>query len=117
VFKQYALVHIKHCCTVLLLSATSSGTTVSTLQLFSLTVSETVVRVTAADSGPGKRWKFSLVSDGLSMYIFGGHRLWHGFATGNSADNDWNSTTQFPKGGYLNDMWVYTKRQVMCAML
>jgi hypothetical protein len=29
--------------------------------------------------GPGKRFKFSSVILGRSMYIFGGFRLWHGF--------------------------------------
>ena len=33
--------------------------------------------------GPGKRWKVSSASDGLFMYIFGGFRLWHGFAAQN----------------------------------
>lgn len=50
--------------------------------------------------------------DGLSMMIFGGHRLWHGFATDNSESNSWSSYAEYPKGGYLDDLWVYTKRQL-----
>lgn len=50
--------------------------------------------------------------DGLSMMIFGGHRLWHGFATDNSEANSWSSYAEYPKGGYLEDLWVYTKRQL-----
>lgn len=34
-------------------------------------------------TGPGKRWKFSSSSDGVRMYIYGGFRIWHGFATEN----------------------------------
>ncbi|KAG5189572.1 hypothetical protein JKP88DRAFT_259972 [Tribonema minus] len=66
----------------------------------------------SADTGPGKRWKFSVASDGARMFIFGGHRLWQGFASDNSQDNDWNSTALLPAGGYLSDLWIYTKRQV-----
>ncbi|KAH8092270.1 hypothetical protein JL720_5238 [Aureococcus anophagefferens] len=36
---------------------------------------------------PGKRWKFSIVADGTTFYIFGGFRLWHGFSSDNSEDN------------------------------
>lgn len=50
--------------------------------------------------------------DGLSMMIFGGHRLWHGFATDNSESNSWSSVDEHPKGGYLQDLWIYTKRQL-----
>ncbi|CAM9543031.1 unnamed protein product [Phaeothamnion confervicola] len=64
-----------------------------------------------ADS-PGKRWRFSVVADGYRMLLFGGHRLWHGFATDNSEDNDWASTAQFPAGGYLGDFWEYRKAAV-----
>ena len=62
--------------------------------------------------GPGKRWKFSVAYDGLSMMVFGGHRLWHGFATDNSESNSWSSSQEYPKGGYLQDLWVYTKTQL-----
>ncbi|CAM9413451.1 unnamed protein product, partial [Chrysoparadoxa australica] len=64
------------------------------------------------EDGPGKRWKFSMAFNGEVMIIFGGHRLWHGFATDNSQDNMWDSTEQLPRGGYLDDMWIYTKRQL-----
>ena len=58
--------------------------------------------------GPGERWKFSMVSDlSAQIYIFGGHRLWHGFSSDNNADNRWESNELLPKGGYLDDLWVY----------
>lgn len=50
--------------------------------------------------------------DGVSMMVFGGHRLWHGFATDNSEANSWSSYAEYPKGGYLQDLWVYTKKQL-----
>ena len=78
---------------------------------------------------PGKRWRFSLVSDGARyacpealeeqnedqiecgrFYIFGGCRLWHGFARDNSEDNRWSSNEELPDGGYMDDLWVYNKR-------
>ena len=61
--------------------------------------------------GPGNRWKFSMVSssqkDEPSIYIFGGHRLWHGFSTDNNAENRWQSRKLLPEGGYMNDFWVF----------
>ncbi|CAM9574615.1 unnamed protein product, partial [Discosporangium mesarthrocarpum] len=61
---------------------------------------------------PGKRWKFSVAFDGLSMVVFGGHRLWHGFATDNSEANSWSSFAEYPSGGYLNDLWIFNKKQL-----
>jgi len=64
---------------------------------------------------PGKRWKSSMISvesmneTESSVVIFGGHRLWHGFAPDNSEENKWNSTVTFPAGGFLNDMWSLKK--------
>jgi len=60
---------------------------------------------------PGKRWKFSMVagrdSNGITMaLVFGGHRLWHGFASDNAATNNWSNLDIFPKGGYLDDLWI-----------
>ena len=46
------------------------------------------------------------------MMVFGGHRLWHGFATDNSESNSWSSFDEYPRGGYLEDLWVYTKKQL-----
>ena len=70
-----------------------------------------------AGPSPGKRWKFSVVYNGDTMFFFGGFRLWHGFAITNSYENDWSDLTyedewgkSYPKGGYLNDFWSYTKR-------
>lgn len=61
--------------------------------------------------GPGRRWKFSMVSSGTSkessIYVFGGHRLWHGFSSDNSAENRWESRALIPEGGYLNDFWMF----------
>lgn len=59
--------------------------------------------------GPGKRFSFSSAVSGFKMYVFGGYRLWHGFADPNSAANDWSDVSQYPAGGYLNDLWVYDK--------
>ncbi|KDO26431.1 hypothetical protein SPRG_08234 [Saprolegnia parasitica CBS 223.65] len=57
--------------------------------------------------GPGKRWKFSSSGDGTNMYIFGGYRIWHGFAPQNSRANRWSDHTIYPKGGYLADLWQF----------
>jgi hypothetical protein len=62
-------------------------------------------------SGPGNRWKSSMVNTGASIFIFGGHRLWHGFSSDNTVENRWQSRELLPKGGYLNDLWVYDKDQ------
>lgn len=60
---------------------------------------------------PGNRWQFSMVGGfgtaASSIYLFGGHRLWHGMAPDNSAENRWQSTELLPNGGYLDDLWVY----------
>lgn len=60
--------------------------------------------------GPGKRMKFSVVGDGTSLLVFGGFRLWHGFADDNSEANRWDSFEILPKGGYLSDFWRFDKR-------
>lgn len=69
---------------------------------------------------PGKRWKSSLTyipnreeeneenNDLYRFLLFGGHRLWHGFAQMNSVGNMWNDTSELPKGGFLNDLWEIT---------
>jgi hypothetical protein len=44
-----------------------------------------------------------------NMAIFGGHRLWQGYSPENSLLNDWSSYVTRPVGGYLNDLWIYTK--------
>lgn len=43
------------------------------------------------------------------MAIFGGHRLWHGYSIENSQTNNWDEYVTRPIGGYLNDLWIYTK--------
>jgi hypothetical protein len=70
--------------------------------------------------GPGKRWRHSMVGakavydpvDGYTkqrMAIFGGHRLWHGYSQENTQDNNWDTYVTRPIGGYLDDLWIYTK--------
>lgn len=73
-------------------------------------------------SPPGKRWKYGMVSGGGrtgdsvktigQVYIFGGHRLWHGFSEDNSQENRWNRTEIYPEGGYLKDLWVLEKKEM-----
>lgn len=69
-------------------------------------------------AGPSKRWRHSMVSGSAytiggnayqKMAIFGGHRLWQGFSPENSYLNDWSSYITRPLGGYLSDLWIYTK--------
>ena len=67
-------------------------------------------------ANPGPRWKFSMnggvinATTGESMVVlFGGHRLWHGYASDNSELNDWQSQELLPEGGYLDDLWIYAK--------
>jgi len=67
---------------------------------------------------PGKRWKFSMVSgqdtNGNTIaLVFGGHRLWHGFASDNSASNNWSLFDKIPKGGYLDDLWILHRNNTM----
>lgn len=79
-----------------------------------------VPNITNGWAGPGRRWRHSMVagkeykdeSTGKmyqNMAIFGGHRLWHGFAADNSKENSWDSYEKLPPGGYLDDLWIYTK--------
>ncbi|KAL7465153.1 hypothetical protein ACHAXS_005490 [Conticribra weissflogii] len=59
-------------------------------------------------NNPGALWEFSLVSNSeRELYLFGGHRLWHGFSTDNSAENRWKSRELLPEGGYFDDLWKY----------
>jgi hypothetical protein len=44
-----------------------------------------------------------------SFALYGGHRLWHGYSPENSQDNNWDSYVTRPKGGYMDDLWIYTK--------
>lgn len=64
----------------------------------------------SAGESPGRRWKFSVIFNGEWMMFFGGFRVWHGFATDNSEANRWESDDLLPLGGYLDDIWMYTKR-------
>jgi hypothetical protein len=47
------------------------------------------------------------------ILIFGGHRLWHGFSDKNSQENQWEDVETYPKGGYLNDLWILEKNNVL----
>jgi hypothetical protein len=60
---------------------------------------------------PGKRVRFSLIGDGIVMYMFGGFRLWQGFAPENSQHNNWEDYNTYAKGGYLDDLWMYDKAE------
>jgi hypothetical protein len=71
-------------------------------------------------AGPSKRWRHSMAIseayvdpvDGLEKQkfaLFGGHRLWHGYSAENSQDNNWERFITRPKGGYMDDLWIYTK--------
>eukprot|EP01029_Cantina_marsupialis_P024670 TRINITY_DN6398_c1_g1_i1.p1 TRINITY_DN6398_c1_g1~~TRINITY_DN6398_c1_g1_i1.p1 ORF type:complete len:784 (+),score=163.00 TRINITY_DN6398_c1_g1_i1:95-2446(+) len=64
-------------------------------------------RTDMEDGGPGKRWGFSISAKDDIIVLFGGHRLWHGFALENDYENDWSDTSTYPVGGYLDDMWTY----------
>ena len=71
--------------------------------------------------GPGARWRAAHAADGFRLVLFGGHRLWHGFAPENAAANDWDRVApadsnappppgagSLPFGGFLDDLWVFT---------
>lgn len=79
-----------------------------------------VDNTTSKFAGPSKRWRHTMAigksyyddSDGYykqKIAIYGGHRLWHGYSEENSQDNNWNVYETRPKGGYLDDLWIYTK--------
>lgn len=82
-------------------------------QLYSTLTAKTKPNISITES-PGARWKFSMLGGIMSaetgelmVAVFGGHRLWHGFASDNSVDNNWESRELLPEGGYLNDLWFY----------
>ena len=63
---------------------------------------------------PGKRWNFSLVRgtdklDNPIIIMFGGHRLWQGFAQDNDQEILPHSNDVNKLGGYLNDLWIFCK--------
>lgn len=58
-------------------------------------------------TGPGERWRGTTAQDGDLLYLYGGHRLWHGFAATNQRENRWADTDNIPIGGYMDDLWVY----------
>jgi hypothetical protein len=74
-------------------------------------------------AGPGRRWRHTMVqskefpttkADGTvqrqqNFALYGGHRLWHGYSQENSQGNNWGSYITRQNGGYLDDLWIYTK--------
>ena len=54
---------------------------------------------------PGRRWKFSVVSDGEMMLIFGGFRSWQAHGAERDEDDEFGRDP----GGYLHDLWSYRK--------
>ncbi|KAA0145626.1 hypothetical protein FNF29_08455 [Cafeteria roenbergensis] len=58
--------------------------------------------------GPSQRWRHAAASNGTTAFVFGGHRLWHGFSPENSESNDWRLQDTRQYGGYLDDLWTYT---------
>ncbi len=78
------------------------------------------------EKNPGRRWKASMIStypqsankdnpganSDPMLILFGGHRLWHGFAMDNSEENLWNNVDKYPRGGYLNDLWTLEHKLV-----
>ena len=71
---------------------------------------DAIGQMPSGGAGPSKRVKFSLVFSGKKMWLFGGFRLWHGFASDNAEENLWGSRALAEEGGYMNDFWTYTKR-------
>lgn len=79
------------------------------------------------NAGPGNRWRHTMVvskayvngtiifggkpiNNTLQRFaLFGGHRLWQGLAIENSEANSWENYDTLPPGGYLDDLWIYTK--------
>eukprot|EP01038_Epipyxis_sp_PR26KG_P011787 gene11787-15773_t len=77
---------------------------------------------TSKFAGPSKRWRHTMVAgepyvdandasypNKQQFALFGGHRLWQGFSQENNQDNNWEQYITRPLGGYLNDLWLYTK--------
>ena len=63
------------------------------------------VRYTRGET-PGRRWKFSLISDGQTMYLFGGFRQWTDDTVDVGSDGEESASTT---SGYLDDLWSYKK--------
>jgi len=98
---------------------------------FPFTYTEAEVPVdnsTRRNAGPSERWRHTLsvgkkyndtdyTGDGLDvidvikqeMVLFGGHRLWQGWVGENQQANSWSNYDVMPSGGYMDDLWVYTK--------
>ncbi len=43
------------------------------------------------------------------MAVFGGHRIWQGYDSMNSYRNNWEDHSSYQAGGYLSDLWIYTR--------
>ena len=44
---------------------------------------------------PGRRWKFAQIQTATKLFLFGGHRLWHGFHPSNALANHWENTGEY----------------------
>ena len=65
-----------------------------------------------------RRWRMAVTSNQDIMYMFGGHRLWHGFSADNSLFNRWKLYNKYPFGGYMDDLWMYSRSKantVLCC--
>jgi hypothetical protein len=82
----------------------------------------------AKNAGPGRRWRHKMdvgkqypdtakdLIDGTiynvmkqDCAVFGGHRLWQGYSVANQESNNWGNYDLYPSGGYLDDLWIYSK--------
>lgn len=63
-------------------------------------------RGTLGRHGPGKRWRAATTTEGYTMYLYGGMRMWQGFAQANTVMNLWSDYAEYPPGGFLADLWT-----------
>ena len=84
--------------------------------LFSLQGPHRWVQLAQSSPNPGKRWRYSSVLVGSSVFMFGGHRLWHGFSEDNTRDNEYQSDAQLPFGGYMDDLWELKLSSCLCSL-
>jgi hypothetical protein len=68
-------------------------------------------------SGPGKRWRFAAAQEGDRYVLYGGQRMWHGFGQANSLANRWADAGRYERGGFLDDVWIFTWNASAAAAL
>ena len=83
--------------------------------LFALQGSARWVKLAQTSPSAGKRWRFSSVLVGSSVFLFAGHRLWHGFSDDNTRANEYKSRAQLPFGGYMDDLWELNLTTCLCG--